>query len=333
MHSHHSHSGDYVAHGVDGLEAIVTRVSELGFDVYCMTEHMPRIDQKYLYPEEITGDSSADLKLLQQKFIEYLAHATKVKNRGLRTEFIIGMEVEGCDLKHIDYAQSLMQRHSDVMKFCVGSVHHVNQIPLDFDQQCWYQCLKSCGNSVRQLMVTYLELQFELLTRLKPQVVGHFDLFRLYCPNELVVDSRSGERVPDGSEFGVRVGELSLVEQWPEVKSLALRNLEFVACYGGLLELNSSGLRKKLQDPYPGRDFAQLAKQVPGTRFVLSDDAHAVSQVGVCYDQVLEYIDKVLKLDNLYFLCETQSGKLCVNSMDLEQVKSHPFWQRFQDQN
>lgn len=52
MHSHHSHSGDYSAHGTDPLDSVVDQVVNLNFHTYCLTEHIPRIEAKFIYPEE-----------------------------------------------------------------------------------------------------------------------------------------------------------------------------------------------------------------------------------------------------------------------------------------
>ncbi|CUS21000.1 LAQU0S02e03444g1_1 [Lachancea quebecensis] len=328
MHSHHSHSVDYVAHGVDSLEDIVARAVKMQFKLYCLTEHMPRLDPKYLYPEEITGKSDIDLKTLQMKFRGFLKHASEIKKRDYSTKFIIGTEVEGCDTRHIAYAKELMGQNSEVLQFCIGSMHHVNGIPIDFNQEEWLKALEVAGNNLKQLVIDYFEQQFIMISELKPLVVGHFDLFRLYCSKDVFIDTNSGQRVEHTHPAALCAAEASFIDLWPEVKSLALRNIKFIASYGGLIEINTSGLRKKLRDPYPGREFAILAKSVEGTRFVLSDDAHGVAHVGVCYNEALAYIDKVIQLDRLHFIEDT-SGNIGVNSISVEDLKSQPFWNRY----
>ncbi|CAR30569.1 histidinol-phosphatase [Lachancea thermotolerans CBS 6340] len=328
MHSHHSHSIDYVAHGVDSLEDIVARAVKMQFKLYCLTEHMPRLDPKYLYPEEITGKSDADLKALQEKFRGFLEHASEIKGRGYATKFIIGTEVEGCDTRHIAYAKELMKQNSGVLQFCIGSMHHVNGVPIDFDQREWLRALEFAGNNLKRLVIDYFEQQFVMISELRPLVVGHFDLFRLYCSKEVFIDSTSGQKVEHTHPAAVCAAEVSFIDLWPEIKMLALRNIKLIASYGGLIEINTSGLRKKLRDPYPGREFAMLAKSVEGTRFVLSDDAHGVAHVGVCYNQALYYIDSVIQLDRLHFI-EDAGGVLSVNSLSVEDLKRQPFWDSY----
>lgn len=67
-----------------------------------------------------------------------------------------------------------------------------------------------------------------MLQVLRPPIVGHFDLIRLLSDHRDL-------------EFKAMEGVWERIE----------RNLEFVASYGGILELNSSGLRKGLAEPYP----------------------------------------------------------------------------------
>lgn len=169
MHSHHSHSGDYVAHGVDPLDAMVAQARKMNFVTYCLTEHMPRIDPNYIYPEEREiggGDDDQVLETLSSNFEKFLKHAQKIKNDSIEgeTEIIIGTEIEGCDVSHINYAKKLLEEKKDVIKFCVGSVHHIYGIPIDFDQENWNTALKKAGNNLKQLIIDYFELQYKQLT-------------------------------------------------------------------------------------------------------------------------------------------------------------------------
>ncbi|CEP61762.1 histidinol-phosphatase LALA0_S03e10396g [Lachancea lanzarotensis] len=328
MYSHHSHSLDYVAHGVDCLEDVVARANEMKMELFCLTEHMPRIDAKYLYPEETSDSAEDDLKTLQGKFDKFLEHASEVKARNLPTKIIIGVEVEGCDTNHIAYAKGLMEKNANVLQFCVGSQHHINGIPIDFDQGEWNRALAYSHNNLRLLARDYFEQQYKLICELKPLVLGHFDLFRLFCSKDIFFDSENGQLVSKSAPNAVSAASVSFTKKWDDIRLLAERNIRTVASYGGLMEINTSGLRKKLEDPYPGREFALLAKNIPGTRFVLSDDAHGVSHVGVCYDQALKYMDEILQLDELHFLVDN-AGTLEVDSIKLADLKSSPFWQQY----
>lgn len=328
MHSHHSHSGDYVAHGVDPLEEIVARAIERKFHTYCLTEHMPRINVKFLYPEERedTAQQEAAIQRLQENFLNFLRHAKTIQDRpnANNTKFIVGIEIEGCDIEHISYGKELISKHSDVIKFCVGSVHHIRDIPIDFDQQGWNQALMACNNNLQTLLLSYFNLQYKMLTVLKPLVVGHFDLYKLYLPPTLKVNLHTGD-VSD-EPTAISVSKVQLIYLWDSVHQAVIRNLQFIKSYGGLIEINTSALRKKQPEPYPGKDICQLAKVHCGDRFVLSDDAHAVAQVGVCYEQALKYITQTLQLTQMHYLELTTQGDLLIKTLPIEQFKSNEFW-------
>ncbi|GAV55395.1 hypothetical protein ZYGR_0AV00260 [Zygosaccharomyces rouxii] len=328
MHSHHSHSGDYVAHGVDPLEDVSARAIQKKFHTYCLTEHMPRINAKFLYPEEREDPIQEEnaVQRLQENFLNFLRHAKAIQDRpnASDTKFIVGTEIEGCDEEHISYGKQLMAQHNDVIKFCVGSVHHIRDIPIDFDQQGWNEALTACNNNLQTLLLSYFDLQYKMLTALKPLVVGHFDIYKLYLPPTLRIDVKTGY-VSD-EPTAVPVSEVQLIHLWDPVHKAVIRNLQFIETYGGLIEINTSALRKKLPEPYPGRDICQLVKNYCGGRFVLSDDAHAVAQVGVCYGQALKYITETLQLTQMYYLELTAQGDLTIKTLPIEQFKSNAFW-------
>jgi histidinol-phosphatase (PHP family) len=71
---------------------------------------------------------------------------------------------------------------------------------------------------------------------LKPRVVGRFDLIKLLAAEPCQDPKRRGN-------------------DWRKI----VRNLAFIVEYGGLLEINSSGLRKGLGEPYPGRSICEVS--------------------------------------------------------------------------
>lgn len=119
--------------------------------------------------------------------------------------------------------------------YFIGSLHHVMGIPIDYDAEYYRKALHAAGATEEKMYERYYDEQFEMLRTLKPKVVGHFDLVRL-------MSSDPGRDV----------------REWKGVWERIVRNLEFVAGYGGWLECNSSALRKGLDEPYPCRFIAQV---------------------------------------------------------------------------
>ena len=117
----------------------------------------------------------------------------------------------------------------------VGSVHHVHTMIIDGKQPLYEEARRLAGGTDELLFQEYLDNQYEMLKTLKPPVVGHFDVIRL----------RSDK--PNGT-----------ICQWDTVWAKAVRNLKFIAEYGGLVELNSASLRKGMSEPYPTLEICQV---------------------------------------------------------------------------
>lgn len=322
MHSHHSHSGEYVAHGSDTLDGVTGRAIEMGFDVFCMTEHMPRLKEEFIYPEE--KEKHYDVGQLQAIFDDYYNHARRIQAdswaKGCHTKFLVGLEVEGIDIDHIEYTSTIRQKYG--IDMVVGSVHFVRGIPIDFDKAQFARVLELCG-SFRQLALEYFQLQYKVIDRLHPEVIGHFDLIRLFMDGA-EIDESTGKKLSD----------VSIETDWPDVWNQIKINLQLANSYGGLIELNSSAIRKGWNTPYPQFDVAKAVKLYNDGRFCLSDDSHSIAQVGLNYHKVLDYVVNELKLDKLYYLdvdLTSDSRKVTVKTIDMEDVKKNKFWEQFKD--
>lgn len=120
-------------------------------------------------------------------------------------------------------------------EFFVGSVHHMHTVPIDYDRLMYEQAREIAGGTDERLFEDYFDTQLDMLQQLKPLIVGHFDLIRL--------KSDDAERT---------------FTTWPGVWSRILRNLDFVASYGGMLEINGAGLRKGMSEPYPKAEICKV---------------------------------------------------------------------------
>lgn len=311
MHSHHSHSGDYVAHAKDTLDLITQRAIEMKFSTFCLTEHMPRTRNDYLYPEEI--DKNYTTETLQEIFDKYYHHASKIQleNKEGYTKFLVGTELEG-DLDHVNHALTIREQYN--LDLIVGSVHFVNNIPIDFNRELFLKAMESSG-SFRNLFKEYFECQYSMLVKIKPEIVGHFDLIRLMLTDE---DYYNGKKVK----------EVDIEKDWPEIWQLIIRNIKFIESYGGLIELNSAAIRKGWDTPYPKLDICNAIIQYGDSNFCLSDDSHSIDQVGLNYSKVLDFIEH-LKLDKLWYLDLSFDGNkkiISKKSISIDQVKLSPFF-------
>jgi histidinol-phosphatase (PHP family) len=344
--SHHSHSGQFCHHAKDALEAMVMTAIAKRMRVFALTEHMPRDKVEDLYPEEVRPlprpsgplptNNNPQVEAQQttfdlfQTFAAYYDTALLLRGKYAHAiHLLVGFEAEYIRPSSIEIVRGLQQIYK--FDFFVGSVHHVNTIPIDFDRALYLKALYSVSpeGDETQLFVKYFDTQYEMLTQLKPAVVGHFDLIRLMA----------NDPTRDVASYG------------HDVWSRVLRNLAFVKSYNGLLELNSSSLRKGWSTPYPGRDVCQVcvsrgrggggcwrlinqAFMSLSGRFTLSDDAHNCTQVGLNYGPLLNYVDS-LGLTTLYYLEKLPMGEMAVDVLDacavravsVAQVRAEEFWQ------
>lgn len=174
----------------------------------------------------------------------------------------------------------------DQVEFLVGSIHHVNNIPIDFDKPTYDRAVASCSeeneDAQEAFLLAYFEAQYELLHQFKPEIIGHFDLCRLYCPS-------------------LRFRDYPLV--WEKIQ----RNIRYAVGYGALFEVNAAAFRKKWDTAYPGPDAIEVCESLShaanlifcqailgaGGRFALSDDSHGPSYVGLNYHRLRSYMEDV----------------------------------------
>jgi histidinol-phosphatase (PHP family) len=221
---------------------ILSAISQ-NFTTFCLTEHMPRSSQD-LYPEEASANASeTSLTQLYDGFIHEAARLRVIYSDQI--SLFIGFECEWIRAEDsLSRAEKLIERYgvrsapsSPGLDLFVGSVHHVHGIPIDYNHEMYAQAREvSGGEDDENLFCDYFDAQAEMLKALKPPVVGHLDLIRLKSAH------------PDGS-----------LRRWPRVWEKVERNLEIVLGYGGVLEVNASGLRKGLKEAYPMGEVGEVS--------------------------------------------------------------------------
>lgn len=222
-YSHHSHSGQFCGHAKNTLEEVIQAAIAKGFHIFALTEHIPRPLEDF-YPEETAVHTEESLSKL---FNDFIIEASRLKDTySSKIQILIGFESEYIRPSTLQLVQNILNDHT--FDFFMGSVHHTHTIPIDFDRAMYEQAREKAGGTDERLFADYFDSQYAMLRALQPPVVGHFDLIRLFS------DHRD-------ADFRYMTGV------WERVQ----RNLDFIVSYGGLLELNSSGLRKGLSEPYP----------------------------------------------------------------------------------
>lgn len=272
MFSHHSHSGQFCSHAKGTLEEVVKEAIRRGWSTLGLSEHVPRYRQQDLYPEEVRRSlpslpvaqnahnflqEELGVDHLSTTFEVYLVEAWRLKELyASRIAVLVGIESEYITDSGLDQLELLLKKHGDTIQYVVGSVHHCHEHAIDFDKHRFDVALASFpsaessntkkeddpdANQFSQLFCAYFDAQYTVLDRLRPAVVGHFDLCRLYYPER---DFRSFPAV------------------WAKIE----RNIRLGVSYGALFEVNASAFRKGWSSAYPAPDVFEV--RPPPVRFL-----------------------------------------------------------------
>lgn len=150
---------------------------------------------------------------------------------GLETEYITDLDLCGLE--------NLLKELGERVEYLVGSIHHVNGIPIDFDLPTYESALASFATEngrdrQEAFLLAYFDAQYQLLQRFKPEIIGHFDLCRLYKPS-------------------LRFGD------YPSVCEKIERNVRYAVEYGALFEINAAAFRKHWSTAYPAGDMIEAS--------------------------------------------------------------------------
>ncbi|KAM5537389.1 hypothetical protein V8D89_008908 [Ganoderma adspersum] len=308
-HSHHSHSGQFCKHAAGTLEQVVLEAIHQRFETFGLTEHVPRYRTADLYPEE----ADMPLESLISQFNAFLDEAHRLKSHYAgQINLLVGLETEYITPSDLDKLSELLQTAGSRVEYLVGSVHHVNAIPIDFDRETFDKSLQSFSSPsasdhdrIEAFLCSYFDAQYELMQRFRPEIIGHFDLCRLYNPSLRF------------SDYPVALDKIN-------------RNIQFATSYGALFELNAAAFRKGWDAAYPGGDVVKIIVK-NGGRFALSDDSHGPHAVGLNYHRVVEYGQRV-GINELWVLRSSSSPNPAgrnVSSQRLDgQWWEHQFWKR-----
>jgi histidinol-phosphatase (PHP family) len=247
---HGGHSGEFCNHAVDSLEEIVKTYVAKGFSWMGITEHMPPIEDRYVYPDE--RSAGLDAAALRERFDRYfkVCKALQAQYRD-RIEILAGFETEWY-AGGAEYVKDLIQQY--VPDYIVGSLHHVADLELDTTLEDYSAAATALGG-VEALYIRYFDEQYELIETLKPAVVGHFDLVRIF-----------------DSEYASRIDV-------PEVRKRVTRNLELIRDLDLILDFNLAGYDKPGGEPYPSDAILKEAIDL-GIALVPGDDSHGIATVG-----------------------------------------------------
>ena len=258
---HGGHSGEFCEHAAGSLREVVESALAKGFLVYGVSEHAPRAEERFLYPSERAKGYT--LARIHEEFDAY-AQAVRAlaEEYADRMTLLCGFEAE---VVPADSYSGLMRgyRARYGFDYMVGSVHYVEEIPIDGDPADFARAVEACGG-LEAFSVRYYQGVAEMIAALEPDVVGHLDLVRRNAP-------------PDA--------DLAT----PAIREAADQALEAAREAGAVLDLNTAGWRKGLGAPYPAPWLVQRA-HAAGVAFCFGDDSHGPDQTGAGVEEARGYL-------------------------------------------
>lgn len=224
---------------------------EKGFAWVGITEHIPPVSDRFLYPEEI--EAGLDAAAMYGRFRRYIVACRRLQETyaprlrifvGFETEMVTGYEA---------HVRELVQTFQP--DYMVGSLHHVNDLPFDLSEAHYRRAAAAVGG-IEALYCRYFDQQAEMLEVLRPQVVGHFDYIRLFDPH-----------------YPARL-------QRPEIWARVRRNLARIKELGLMLDYNVYALRKGSREPFVSAPILEEALAL-GIPLAPGDDSHGLDSVGL----------------------------------------------------
>lgn len=280
---HGGHSGDYCDHAGGKLKDLVDRAIAHGFTHYGLSEHMPRFRTQDLYPEERQRNRTPEQ--MEQRFSLYIQEARQLQHKYKhQIHLLVGMETE---FIHNDFPEIKRLCEMYAPDYLVGSVHHVQEIPFDYNL-AEYEKMETLVGGTETAYGAYYDAQFQLMQSLQPQVIGHFDLIRIHRPH-----------FPLSTKI------------WQKIK----RNLAYAISYDALFEMNARAFKKLLTEPYPQSEILAVLLALGG-KITLGDDSHHPDEVGLNFDRLLAFL-RQHNIVSAYVLEKDAQGKLMKKKVPL----------------
>jgi histidinol-phosphatase (PHP family) len=255
---HGGHSGEFCRHAKDSLGAVVERALAAGFTHYGLSEHAPRFRAEDVFPDETDLGPAG----LQAAFRRYVGEALRLRDAyDGRIALLVGFETER--LPPGDWAPRMREiRAAAPFDYVVGSVHDIDGMVVDVSPERTAAIAESLGGR-EAMQIRYFRALAELVSTLKPEVVGHIDLIR---------------------KFDAPVADFA-----PAVMREIEHVLEAARAAGSALDVNCGAYRRGYGPVYPLPAILERARAM-GLRVTLGDDSHGVATVGVGLDACLKAI-------------------------------------------
>ncbi len=260
---HGGHSGQFCNHATDSLEEIIQLYIAKNFSWVGITEHTPAISEELLYPDQKAAGLTPESLL--KRFSDYMQECRRLQKKyHSEIRIFAAMEIETYS-GYQEFIPFLIKRFQP--DYIVGSVHFVGDMGFDYSKEQYDQTVTAAGG-IEAMYCQYFDQQFEMIKLLKPSVVGHFDLIRIFDP-----------------DYQKRLLH-------PAIMDRIERNLDLIGQLELIMDFNLRSLLKGADEPYISRVILDMALQ-KGIAIVPGDDSHGLSSVGRNMEKWVAILEKI----------------------------------------
>ncbi len=246
---HGGHSGQFCHHATDSLEEIIQLYIEKEFSWVGITEHTPAISDALLYPIQIAAGLTPESLL--RTFGEFMVECRRLQKKyRSKIEIFAAMEIETYT-GYQEFIPFLINTYRP--DYIVGSVHFVDDMGFDYSREQYDIAVETVGGK-DELYCRYFDQQYTMIQLLKPAVVGHFDLVRIF-----------------DADYKRRLLH-------PEIMARIKRNLDLIKDLDLIMDFNLRALFKGADEPYISRVILEMARDLE-IAVVPGDDSHGLGNV------------------------------------------------------
>ncbi len=246
---HGGHSGQFCHHATDSLEEIIQLYIEKEFSWVGITEHTPAISDALLYP--IQRAAGLTPESLLRTFGKFMVECRRLQKKySSKIEIFAAMEIETYS-GYQEFIPFLINTYRP--DYIVGSVHFVDDMGFDYSREQYDMAVETVGGK-DELYCRYFDQQYAMIKLLKPAVVGHFDLIRIF-----------------DADYKKRLLQ-------PEIMDRIKRNLNLIKDLDLIMDFNLRALVKGADEPYISRVILEMAKELE-ISVVPGDDSHGLGNV------------------------------------------------------
>ncbi len=252
---HGGHSGEFVTHAEDKLENIVKAYIGAGFQWVGITEHVPPEKDEFMTPDDV--EAGLNSTILKNTFAKYIVECKRLKKKySSKILIFTGFETENWS-GYKKFIPDLIKEFKP--DYIVGSLHQVSDLQFDYSRDNYEKAADILGG-YDNLYCKYFDEQYKMILDLKPAVVGHFDLIRIF-----------------DADYKTRIKKKKI---WNRIT----RNLELIRQFDLIMDFNLRALYKGADEPYISAVILKKAKQL-GIKVVPGDDSHGVKNIRINMDQ------------------------------------------------